>query len=105
MKKLGTEQRDYLENNNQQVGIVVLEDELVSQSQSTLPESSLIRVETKYKLLTIIIKNSIFTENYLGVLKAVQCTVYMHGCIVSNNRFEAKMGHNFTGPHETNRLK
>ena len=105
---MGAEQVEFLEDNNQEVGIIVIEDELLTQSRSIMPGSGLIKAITKSKLLTIIIKNSIFTENSRSVLVAEKCTVFMHGCIISNNRFEAKPGHgdfNTTGPQEMNKFK
>ena len=87
--KVAAEQADYLNENPQQLGIVIMEDELVTQSQADGLESSLVYVSSESSLLTIIIRDSIFTENHLNIISTSQATVFMHGCIISDIEFEA----------------
>jgi len=78
------------------LGIIILEDELVSASQSSSADSSLYQLKASSELVVLIIRNSIFINNYNRLINADHVTVYISGCIFSDNVFEDSFPANHT---------
>jgi hypothetical protein len=84
--------------------MLIMEDEVVSESQSVIEGSSLYKLSATSNMIVMIIRNSIFANNHNRLINSDHVTVYIHGCIFTDNLFEATSNVTLNLSREMNNL-
>jgi len=81
-----------LEEQVQDIGIVMMKDEVVSQCQAAHPGAGLYTAAARTQLLSFIVRDSIFISNFLGVVHFDKVGLYCDNCTFSGDTLEAALG-------------
>ena len=79
---------DLLEAQVQDIGIVMLKDEVVSQCQATHAAAGLYTATARAQLLSFIVRDSIFTGNFLSIVHFDKVGLYCNNCTFSGDALE-----------------
>jgi len=85
----------------QDIGIVMMKDEVVSQCQATHPAAGLYTATARTQLLSFIVRDSIFTENFLSIVHFDKVGLYCDNCTFSGDALEDALGHEKVKSFET----
>lgn len=72
----------YLEKFSNDIGLIVMDQETVTGCQTH--EESLYRVSVSENMMALIVRNSVFTQNYYNLFDLNKVQLYCHNCTFSN---------------------
>jgi hypothetical protein len=90
-----------LEEQVQDIGIVMMKDEVVSQCQATHPAAGLYTATAQVQLISFIVRDSIFADNYLSIVQFDKVGLYCDNCTFSGDALDDLVGHERVKSFET----